>query len=315
MYSNPIKYNRVNGRVFDKKSDEWEHVRKLSESRIVQTYNPIIYKYRSIDISAYVDNCKEMPERGKYIYINNFDRTLDIIKNNRIYAPRVEQLNDPFEGLYINFTVLGMMGDSIARGIGNRKRVLENMYKQRIISMSKSARIPQLWAYYAQNYTGVCLVFRTNNTFKDYRDIVYYRSDDNPYIAGINDMDIIREIGEINLFYKQIDWQSEQEVRIRCNSENEFLQFESQELIAVILGQNISHCMKNQIIEECEKMSKEVYIAKIDYYNSKIYIIPYGMDMTGDGRDMYDKWYDFREKNSEKVSLNIKGELIEDGII
>lgn len=264
MYSNPIKYNRVNGRVFDKKSDEWEHVRKLSESRIVQTYNPIIYKYRSIDISAYVDNCKEMPERGKYIYINNFDRTLDIIKNNRIYAPRVEQLNDPFEGLYINFTVLGMMGDSIARGIGNRKRVLENMYKQRIISMSKSARIPQLWAYYAQNYTGVCLVFRTNNTFKDYRDIVYYRSDDNPYIAGINDMDIIREIGEINLFYKQIDWQSEQEVRIRCNSENEFLQFESQELIAVILGQNISHCMKNQIIEECEKMSKEVYIAKID---------------------------------------------------
>ena len=150
---------------------------------------------------------------------------------------------------------------------------------------------------------------------KDYRDIVYYRSDDNPYIAGINDMDIIREIGEINLFYKQIDWQSEQEVRIRCNSENEFLQFESQELIAVILGQNISHCMKNQIIEECEKMSKEVYIAKIDYYNSKIYIIPYGMDMTGDGRDMYDKWYDFREKNPEKVSLNIKGELIEDGII
>lgn len=39
------------------------------------------------------------------------------------------------------------------------------------------------------------------------------------------------------------------------------------------------------------------------------------MDMTGDGRDMYDKWYDFREKNPEKVSLNIKGELIEDGII
>ena len=92
--------------VFDKKSDEWEHVRKLSESRIVQTYNPIIYKYRSIDISAYVDNCKEMPERGKYIYINNFDRTLDIIKNNTYYEnyslryeyeQKIETLNDKIE--------------------------------------------------------------------------------------------------------------------------------------------------------------------------------------------------------------------------
>ena len=102
----------------------------------------------------------------KYLYkykqiVTAFDLTivLDIINNRRIYLPRYEQLNDPFES-YMNDIYSAEMGNSILQNIGIRKEHINDRFnKYGILSLTSNCRNQVMWTMYANYYKGICIGF------------------------------------------------------------------------------------------------------------------------------------------------------------
>ena len=77
----------------------------------------------------------------------NLKRFIDIILNERLYASRYDELNDPMEGAYLTDP-----------SNGNIIRLLrEEKYKTRICSLSKDYKHTLLWSHYADSHTGCCI--------------------------------------------------------------------------------------------------------------------------------------------------------------
>ena len=103
-----------------------------------------------------------------------FYRLIDIVKNNRIFAPSYIQLNDPFEGFASNIKVPGWagMGAYLESNEELPPIALKKQYF-RIVSLSSESTRASLWAHYANNYRGVCLCFSTEGVFKNADNVEY----------------------------------------------------------------------------------------------------------------------------------------------
>lgn len=130
----------------------------------------------------------------KFRSLNNIRYFLDILVNNRLYAARYDELNDPMEGAYL----INACSENIIRLLRDKK------YKTRICSLSKDYRHTLLWVHYADGHKGCCLEVTPKNF--DVVDYINY-VDDLPIVY--NDTD-----GRELLSYKSKLWQYEQEVRL-----------------------------------------------------------------------------------------------------
>jgi len=59
--------------------------------------------------------------------LEDVERFLDIIKNNRIYYPTYKQLNDPLEGAGFNINIPGWAGISIYRAADIELPLIEEL--------------------------------------------------------------------------------------------------------------------------------------------------------------------------------------------
>lgn len=134
----------------------------------------------------------------KFRSLNNIRHFLDILVNNRLYAARYDELNDPMEGAYL----INGYNENIIRLLKTRK------YKTRICSLSKDYRHTLLWTHYAEGHKGCCIEVIPKN-FDALKSINY--GDDLP-IAN-NDTE-----GRELLSCKAKLWQYEQEVRLFSKS-------------------------------------------------------------------------------------------------
>lgn len=134
----------------------------------------------------------------KFRSLNNIRHFLDILVNNRLYAARYDELNDPMEGAYL----INGYNENIIRLLKTRK------YKTRICSLSKDYRHTLLWTHYAKGHKGCCIEVIPKN-WDTVEPINYV--DDLP-IAN-NDTE-----GRELLSYKSKLWQYEQEVRLFSKS-------------------------------------------------------------------------------------------------
>ena len=74
---------------------------------------------------------------------------------------------------------LAYAGVSIADAVEPENPYLIELRKQyRILSLSESCFIPQLWAYYADNYSGICLCYYANGKFASVEKVEYKSSDE-----------------------------------------------------------------------------------------------------------------------------------------
>ena len=86
-----------------------------------------LYKYRSLD--TWYDEKEKVVTSG-------IDYCVDIINNYKLYFPKREQLNDPYEGSAIPIN-LGVCGSSVFSAMGClHPRVEEEMNGYRILSFS-----------------------------------------------------------------------------------------------------------------------------------------------------------------------------------
>jgi len=130
----------------------------------------------------------------KFRSLQNLKRFIDIILNERLYASRYNELNDPMEGVYLTNPI----NSNIIRLLREEK------YKTRICSLSKDYRHTLLWSHYADSHAGCCLEISAVNEREIPTDVNYLEN-----IPIINEA----EEGIKLLSHKSKVWEYENEVR------------------------------------------------------------------------------------------------------
>jgi hypothetical protein len=93
---------------------------------------------------------------------DNLERELDAISKSYLYAPTFSDLNDPMEGF---FGTIAFVTDnqSLAASFDRLPEIRESIMNVNktvgIISFTTSCENLPMWAYYAGNFTGICLEF------------------------------------------------------------------------------------------------------------------------------------------------------------
>ena len=130
----------------------------------------------------------------KFRSLQNLKRFIDIILNERLYASRYDELNDPMEGVYL-----------ANPSNGNIIRLLrEEKYKTRICSLSTDYRHTLLWSHYADSHTGCCIEVSAVNERELPTTVRYIE-----HIPVVNDIQEGKEL----LSHKSTVWEYEKEVR------------------------------------------------------------------------------------------------------
>lgn len=196
----------------------------------------VVYKYKNI--SKKVD----------------FDRTIDTVKNNRIFLPTPAMLNDPMEANAVEIN-LGCAGSGYTLACGKVHPIIEEQQNQyRVLSLSAVPNSPIMWAHYADCYSGCCLIYSTEKSFSEvepviYTDLTFGLSDAEFPGDGIDDLsEAIKE----SLRFKHKDWAYENEWRLIQHENAGFLNYESSEFLGIILGENMDRKKATALAELCK---------------------------------------------------------------
>lgn len=168
--------------------------------------NRVLYKYRTLDNIAFLR---------------------DILENNRLYAAKFDEMNDPMEGLYSSYPHI-------------QDRIKQGKESFRICSLCKSPDNFLMWSHYADAHKGIAIGVKVKDqNISNVKNIKYVRVPKeldiiNPY--DIKD-DIITDILLEKLYY----WKYEEEVRVLKKSSNSIDHvFVEVDIKEIILGYKMS---------------------------------------------------------------------------
>jgi len=156
--------------------DRQEHEIEMIEEEY-KSLPKLVFKYKALDT------------------VEDLRRIIEIFTKYRIYMPNYKKLNDPLEGT--NSKLLGIEQEQL-------DTIRE---KWQILSLSADCLLPTLWAYYSGNYTGVCLGFKTHNSFDEIKKVSYI----NRQLSWTSDLDVSMEQ---DLQKKSEFWKHENEWRL-----------------------------------------------------------------------------------------------------
>ena len=135
----------------------------------------------------------------KYRTLDNFQFLLDIIVNNRLYAAKFDDLNDPMEGAY---TTKDIVDDAF------HDELKEHIGKIKICSLSENSDSPLMWAHYANGNRGCVIGLELPVNAKP--QAVKY---DGPSQINLYREMTPEERARKVLTYKSDFWENEQEIR------------------------------------------------------------------------------------------------------
>lgn len=195
-----------------------------------------LYKYRSLQI-VYNENGEKVSD--------GMERCIDIIKNHRLYFPRREDLNDPYEGVAVPIK-LGVCGESLYEALGQYHNIIqEKIDKYKVLSLSATPLNMQMWAHYANNYDGICFEFDRKGIFTKASAVEYIRK---PFATVYEpEFEEMEKIINQNFFYKSKHWDYEREYRIVSKTEEKYIQFNKSQLTGIIIG---SKAMEREDVKE-----------------------------------------------------------------
>lgn len=99
----------------------------------------------------------------KFRSLQNLRYFIDILVNERLYAARYDELNDPMEGAFL----IDYHRQNIVRLLKNEK------YKTRICSLSQNYKHTLLWSHYADGYKGCCIEVSTKKPYEKPEKVQY----------------------------------------------------------------------------------------------------------------------------------------------
>lgn len=285
--------------------EDWNKIKKNISAKIKKYKGNLLYKYRSLELN------RTWVNSTKYKTSDNLERVIDILKSNKIYVPQLGSVNDPFEGRYKEYDVTGWAGKSLYKAA--KKEVIINpvpIHDRYVLSLSSSPLVEQLWAYYCNNYEGVCIVMKNEDTFKNAKCVNYYKERRNVGIISDNKFDkFISELNDINIYYKKREWRHEKEIRIEYDNSDLDNNFINCEVVALIIGHNTPQIVKDRLIKVCHDNDIEIYYTYLNQNDLNIMIVPSDFRYVYGGSSIEKQLEDYYQENNSK--LNYRGELIE----
>ena len=131
----------------------------------------------------------------KFRSLQNLKFFIDIILNERLWAAKYTDLNDPMEGAY--------MTDIDHRYLIDLLKSEKD--KTRICSLSKCYNDNRMWAYYGDSHQGCCIEVSLKNQREKPKDV--------NYIEKLPQVYQVKSGCEL-LLHKSSQWKYEQEVRV-----------------------------------------------------------------------------------------------------
>lgn len=227
----------------------------------------LFYKYKSLD---------SVKDR-KYVF--------DIIDNHRLFFPQYVKLNDPLEGSGYNIS----FGENGWAGINLQIRADDELspiiaYKNRfrILSLSANPISPQMWAFYANDYKGVCFCFRSSKSLKKAKPVQYGNLMDQ-IIPKSNRM--LKSAVYKGFYNKRIEWIYEREWRIVDESDSEYVYFDPDELVGIIIGHKTDQQLQKELIKAISDNCKAMK-TRIRFRTNQIGLLPYDCTKFYSGDDI-----------------------------
>ncbi len=178
----------------------------------------------------------------KYRTLDNFQNVVDILINNRLYAAKYKDLNDPMEGQY--YYRNGRLYNDI------RDKLLEEKEELRICSLSKSKDNLLMWSHYAKGDRGVAIGLKINDNDYKVKPIKYNGF---PCIYNQN----YNNLSAINILSHKLEvWDYEEEVRVFVNNQ----QFINISIIEVIMGSRMDDSDKSLVRNLINKINPTINI-------------------------------------------------------
>ena len=211
----------------------------------------------------------------------DLQRVIDIIKNNKLFIPNRTELNDPLEGQGFRYCP-GYAGCSMY--IENDLEdpvVKEILNRYRILSLSANGFSPQLWAHYANTYSGICFCYRTDKSFNKIQKVIYSEQKRDFLIMD-------KSFGDLSMYFlnKEKGWDYEEEWRIVRKSTGEdksnFFNYDSEDLACVIIGNQMDSTILEILLKYIPK-NVPVLKAKPGYESYKTIILPIDYEYQNDG--------------------------------
>ena len=194
----------------------------------------------------------------KYRDIECFERDLETLLKNQIYAPPFVDLNDPFEGMYSEeITRLAkLLGQTFKV---NSSDVIENFekiknYKTKlgIYSLSTTFSDELMWAHYANSHKGFCLEYETTKLKDKYlapEMVTELQVDYKPKPQTLTYLDIKEKNETLKKLFatKSLKWSYEKEVRLIFDS-FELKNYHHSALTGIYFGTRFPTEKKQQLI-------------------------------------------------------------------
>ena len=228
---------------------------------------PFLYKY------------KPLPEELSTEPDQELNYVLEILRDHKLYLPLRDELNDPMESSAVQFD-LAVPGYSMEHANGVFPPLLKDQLDSfRILSLTDSPYITPMWANYANNSHGICIVFWTYGVLSDVQPVVYTS---HPF--SISEIEFppdrhkfFHEAVRNSLLFKEKSWDYEEEWRLITPSTQRYLDVSDNVITGVILGSNISNPISDLLIKACNEEHIPVYraftfpgIGKIEIYPAEI---------------------------------------------
>ncbi len=208
-------------------------------------------------------------------------RVIDIVKNNRLYMPPYEKLNDPFEGNVFATSLINEDPsiEALLEQTAFDKRLHEQLRDFRVLSFSQgdsrggiSTEWSQLmWSHYAEGHTGICFGFTFSDDEIEIESVDY----DKPLTSKMADHFVKNDVRRL-FKYKNKVWKYENERRVireKSETDNDYVEIEIKE---VIVGYRMSKADKKFWYEQAKKKGIDISIAVINHSS------PSKMDKTKD---------------------------------
>ena len=198
------------------------------------------------------------------------------ILESNVFFSKPSELNDPFESLTYKIQ-LHVTGVGYINSCGyERSEVTTARDKFRVFSLTDNIHSPLMWAHYANEYCGCCLIYRSDNTLSSVKKVHYTKKEKIVNEDEFPNGDIDRVLFK-SLFYKMSDWSYESEWRIVNKQDNALVQLNPNELIGVVVGHNLPLSTRMGINQLCLERELPCLCTRIMQYKSEIMFFPMGM--------------------------------------
>lgn len=193
----------------------------------------LVYKYKSITTEEKMEQFSE------------------ILEERKLYFPRPSELNDPMEANSVSYS-LGVVGEGHHKQAGKTHPIIVEIQEEyRILSFTTKPGSSLMWAHYANDYQGCCLIFSTKNVFKSIEPTIYSTNNFH-YDARSGRTEELYQAVRDSFLFKNTEWSYENEWRLIQKNDKDRIIF-GDDLLGVIVGKNIEKRYRKEIIEICDK--------------------------------------------------------------